>query len=316
MAPSTDIAKTLGLERMSVDAPGRVPFQKVWLWTTSKGGDGGGANTQYKPETDGPTQGMPYELPTAEEKKPHPMATEYLEVGLVIGEEPEKYTPKGSAKDKARKSERKQRGVLPRERGAMRAFIPATLSLSENAQAKFVVGCKPVDGRLFPRKIKMTSIFFYKEFWDEIPENTLAKDRRSLLSKACQRHAAANQDPPTSSKAPIKSSDIEKFESSHPLAVTQSESLCADLVAHWTLFKGTKGGDPGRLDTMLDTMEKAGPDIKYGPHTEDDAIQQFFDYDEELSKECAERMMTKLKASPYLVVLYYVDFALRLVWSY
>lgn len=92
-------------------------------------------------------------------------------------------------------------------------------------------------------------------------------------------------------------SDIAETAALERMSAAQSESLCADLVAHWTLFKGAELGDPGHLDTMLDIMEKAAPDLKYGPHTQDEGIQRFFDFDEELSKDFAVKMMTELKVS-------------------
>lgn len=115
--------------------------------------------------------------------------------------------------------------------------------------------------------------------------------------------APGEKNPPTSSNAPITSSDLEKHQSIHPLATTQSDTLAADLVAQWTLYAGTESRDPRFLDAMIDIMEKSGADVKYGPHASNEAILHFFDYDEGLSEEWAEKMMTELKVSQGLLGL-------------
>ncbi|KAI6081514.1 hypothetical protein F4821DRAFT_264823 [Hypoxylon rubiginosum] len=106
-----DIAKTISLERMEVQAKGRQPFQQVYLWTPSINEEGSGGNPlkrkrattlRYDPNSDGPKSMPCPPLPGDEELLPHDDAKLYLEVGLIIGDEPDRYKPTGLARSKSR----------------------------------------------------------------------------------------------------------------------------------------------------------------------------------------------------------------------
>lgn len=61
-------------------------------------------NIAYNVAVDGPAvHGPPPTLPTTEEKTPHEKAKEYLpylEVGIVIGDDPTKFKPQGTSRSK------------------------------------------------------------------------------------------------------------------------------------------------------------------------------------------------------------------------
>ncbi|KAF5587770.1 hypothetical protein FPANT_6806 [Fusarium pseudoanthophilum] len=61
--------------------------------------------------------------PIESELTPHGKADQYLEVGLVIGEEPSKYKPTGLSQNKERQAEQAAMGVLDRSQNVMRTFI-------------------------------------------------------------------------------------------------------------------------------------------------------------------------------------------------
>lgn len=169
---ASDVAMTKDLEKMMTEAAGRRPFQRVWLWTTSEDDDGDidgtlklkkATTATYDSRKDGPvTAGACPELPVGQELFEDQNTKPYLEVGIVLGEEPKKYMPFGKARDKARDKARLQRGVLRRDHHALRAFIPISQYIQK--QAKFYVGCCLQGGRLFPRVIEAGCIFFYPEF--------------------------------------------------------------------------------------------------------------------------------------------------------
>ncbi len=184
-----DIAMRISLEKMMTEATGRQPLQRVYLWAASNKT----TTQQYQPPIDGPdVAGACPVLPDNEELVPVEINTkQYLEVGIIFGNEPDKYVAKGQSRDKQREQEKKQRGTLRRDTSAMRVFIPVTEHCV--TQAKFYVGCRPREGRLFPRIIPISQIFFYAEFWDGVDVKLPAKKRLTEVIKACKQHAALNQ---------------------------------------------------------------------------------------------------------------------------
>lgn len=166
-----DVAKTIGLEKMMIEAEGRRPFQQVYLWSGAqdesddgrKSGKSKSTNEMFRPEHDGPGPLGPYAKLPGQLELAHGKHTKaYLEVGIVIGDNPEQYKATGKSRDKQRDQERKRRGVLPRADGAMRVFVPVTEETA--GSAKYYVGVKLTDGRLFPRVIQGDCVFFYPEF--------------------------------------------------------------------------------------------------------------------------------------------------------
>lgn len=201
-----DIARTVHQEKMRVQANGRRTFQQVHLWMPDNKNTAGkskyerGSTTQqYQPNVDGPSQTPCPILPRGNELVDHEDAKLYLEVGIIIGADPTRYESKG-LKSKQRNLDRQRRGILPRDDGAMRVFIPVTEYIAP--QAKFYVGCRLSGGRLLPRVIETDSIFFYSEFWRGISDSLNLKPRRAEMATACKRAAAINKSGPANKTVP------------------------------------------------------------------------------------------------------------------
>ncbi|XXG96390.1 hypothetical protein Hte_002672 [Hypoxylon texense] len=191
---------------MRVEAKARRPFQQVYLWTLSTGeggtdGDSGGggslkrkgaAKVKCDPSVDGPKNSIPRPiLPNPEDLLPNKDAKLYVEVGLIIGDEPDRYKPAGTARSKSRQEAMEERGVMRRDESAMRVFIPANEYIQP--QAKFYVGCQPYRGRLFLRVVEAACIFFYPEFWNGVDDKQPAKKRLTDMTAMCKRRAAVNK---------------------------------------------------------------------------------------------------------------------------
>ena len=290
-----DVAKTVGLEQMRTEAAGRVPFQQVYLWTTSEDNQSGtgkkkATTEKYDIAKDGATHGVPSKLPNEKELTPHIQAKAYLEVGLIIGGQPDKYKATSLSRNKNRE-ERKKRGILPCDEGAMRVFIPISDYIP--SQAKFYVGCRETDGRLIPCVIEVEHIFFYPEFWTGIDESKPSKERLTALTTTCKYHSASNKTKAERFQAPITSDELEKLAARHPLAVSRSEHLCSLLVLLRSLNKTTK--DIDQLQTMIQVMDNAGSGFRYGQHTGTAGVLTFFNFDTPLSAEDAAQLATQFK---------------------
>ncbi|KAK0635115.1 hypothetical protein B0T17DRAFT_650180 [Bombardia bombarda] len=202
-----DIAMTFHLEKMRTEATGRRPFQKVWLWTSSESaGKATVSSSAYNVKTDGPEAGgLPSKLPRAEELIPdeNPAKSRlYLEVGLIIGNEPLKYKPVGARRSsKKSKLERGKRGVLPRDPTAMRVFAPVTENIA--SQKKYYVGCMECMGKLYPRLVEKDVIFFYPEFWVGVDQSMRRIARVRELTASVKYHTATNKSRPERLAAPI-----------------------------------------------------------------------------------------------------------------
>ena len=294
-----DIATTMDGDTMKVELEGRQPMQKIFLWMGSNEKSEGSkskktsssqtTNKPYKPETDGPAEcGLPELFPTKEEQIPQETAVEYLEVGLVIGDNPQwmKTTRKGLKK-------KETIPTLTRDDTALRVFIPITPFVAE--QAKYYVGCRPTAGRCFPRVIDSELVFFYAEFWHGLPENVNKRERRDHVNARTKYHAATNKVAADRSSAAITFTELEKRTSSNPLAVTQSENVVNQLVLQLALYFETDNRD--YLKGILKVMDDAGPDVTDGPYTADTGVVAFYDFEEDLSEEDANNVKRELKVS-------------------
>lgn len=151
-----DIAVRADNEKMRVQAPGRQALQRVFMRTEFVHGrkkESQTTNRPYRPDIDGPgIAGRPPVLPSVEELTPGMDTVEYLEVGLVIGDNPEIRIASSTDKGKKQDKEAQQlRGIMNRHPSTLRAFIPVTAEVA--SQAKLYVGVRPVDGVLTPRTI-------------------------------------------------------------------------------------------------------------------------------------------------------------------
>jgi hypothetical protein len=212
-------------EQMKVQAPGRLPMQRVYLWVGNREGSKNKeigsrfTNRPYKPDEDGPcvaTQGG--RLPTNEKLQPDPNAVQYLEVGLVIGDNPSVYKPTAASGKKDTKAARQLRGEMPRAESALRAFIPVTENVS--LQSKYYVGTKLIAGRLNPRVIDGEVIFCYPEFWQGAPEGASKVQRRTFINNRRKYAAAASKAQAKRATASTTVDDMKYRTTSNPLSVT------------------------------------------------------------------------------------------------
>jgi hypothetical protein len=166
-----DLAQNRDFIQMRVEVDGRVPFQHVYLWSSGeedKTGTGRmkASTDRYIAEAHGPRVIPCPKAPEGLELIHDPKTTkEYVEVGLIVGDEPERYSTQGTpTKSTPTKGKAKQKDpvVLRRDENAMRVYIPVSEKL--NMQAKLFVGCRFYNGRLFPMTIPGDNVFFYAEF--------------------------------------------------------------------------------------------------------------------------------------------------------
>ncbi|KAF2486529.1 hypothetical protein BDY17DRAFT_321315 [Neohortaea acidophila] len=190
-----DIATSIHGEQMRVEADGRKPLQFVYLRTEPDKGkvrkgksQTATTNITYDPVEDRPAGMTITKLPDPRELVEGDETYRYLEVGIIIGNQPDKYTPTGQPRDKKRESDRAARGPLRRDPTAMRVFIPETESVAP--QARFYVGVRPVNGHLLPRVIPNTNIFFYQEFRHGFTAKmTLREQKRVVLTRIREQAA-------------------------------------------------------------------------------------------------------------------------------
>lgn len=277
-----DIAISADKERMMVQAPGRKPFQRVYMWPGSKenasgkkkDGDKGFTNKAYSFENDKPNEHPVQPLPTPEELQPGEDAIEYLEVGLVCGGEPHKYKV-GKNKVQAAK-DREARGDLVRDKYAIRAFFPVTEKVTTNS--RFYVGVKPTAGRLMPRTTNDEAIFFYPEFYTGVSATANKGDRKTYVNQRVRKYAANTKDKAERSTAAIMTvDDMAKWTTSNPLIVSPPENLVNTIVIMYTLFAESR--DRSYIRTISTLMEKSNPDLVFGPHTASQGVASFFAFD-------------------------------------
>ncbi|KAI7196825.1 hypothetical protein KC363_g720 [Hortaea werneckii] len=275
-----DIAKTVDGDMMMVEADGRKPSQKVWLWTESnkrKTGSSLTTNKSYNPEEDGPpASSVPPKLPGRLELESHQKTSEYLEVGLIIGDQPDKYRSKGVSRDAAREKARKEQGVMRRDQNAMRVFAPVTPVISK--AVKYYVGVKETEGRLFPRVIAGDNIFFYAEFWHGLPNGENKRARSTYVNNRTGFHAASNKTPAKHNSIVDASDQSNKLIESNSPGATTTENLANTLVLQSTLFQQTENRK--YFEDMVKVMESAAQDPRVGPHAKNDGVKAFFAFDD------------------------------------
>ncbi|KAM0330908.1 hypothetical protein ACHAQA_003864 [Verticillium albo-atrum] len=293
---TADIAKQSGLARMMVEADGRRPFQKVWLWGGASPG-GKKPNTTsiaYNPETDGPQVfGKGPILPGLEELGLQNTSdvTQYLEVGLVRGGQPNQDHVKNASGKRAQEIAQQQNTIHRRDEGALRAFIAVSELIAP--QAKFFVGCRFEEGRLYPRAIEARAIFFYAEFWTGIEEGTSAENRLALLAKNAKYHAAITKNDVERIVAPIVLDVVAKDLTEHPLAVTRAETLVSMLILQQSFFTMSPNMKP--LNSMIAMLEASDHNINFGPYTKDRGVSAFMDFGQHLTHNLCDEAIAELK---------------------
>lgn len=281
----TDIAKQISLEKMLTEATGRQLFQHTYLWAEKKGK---GTIPAYDPIVDGPDAADkgPH-LPGPQELIPTDNTKEYLEVGLIIGnnhkETGKAWNNKGTE--------------MRRAKSAMRVFILVTDSVS--TYAKFYVGCRLQNGRLYPRKVDAASIFFYPEFWNGIKDSTSLRTREKELLTACKLHAAIDKSAPSRPIVPLVDRDLDALLGSIHFGVNKAESLAHKFMLYLDLYEESNNRD--YLEAGIALLKSADPDLDYGPKTSSQGILAFMDFDERLSNDHCRKVISELQVCRWML---------------
>lgn len=165
------------LQKMKTQANGRRPLQHVYLWKKA-------GCRKYSVQEDGPHHGICPVLPSQTELLEEDNTREYLEVGLVFGDEPSKLMPN---------SPKPLEDCLSRTAEVLRVFIPIWEDKPRNAQ--LYIGCRPKGGHLHARRGQLPDVFFYSEFWAGISdiETLNIQVRRKRIAEKLKYHATIKQ---------------------------------------------------------------------------------------------------------------------------
>ena len=282
-----DIATSMTFEKIVVGFPGRNRFQRIYV-RKSGTGTGGKTTTSYKPAEDAPTEPISI-LPTKEEIESRAGTMEFLVVGIVLAEDPGKYSTIGTGKSRSKKrvEERAARGVIPAERNVLRAMVPITDSIS-NGSIKYYVACNQLHGLCNMRVITTDSIFYFQEIWDGIPEGLEVKERRSQVGASVKKHAARDKRPPQRALIPISSKSSTP---SNQLEVTRTVNAANLLLMQYSIFKVSK--QPSAILALKKTLENILPDLCKMPS--DEGILAFYDFENDLTEEDAQQAIATIK---------------------
>ena len=261
------------------EVKGRRLFQLTHLWSSSKADDmrKNATTVKYDVQKHGAEHGMPPKLPTAEEAAGNNSTKEYLEVGLVIGGEPSRWTSRGQggqASAKKRATEQKARGVLTREETAMRVFIRVEDRVAP--KVKFYVGCLPQNGRLHPRVIKFADVFIYAEFWRDVADGLNARVRQQKIGKALRMAAARDKNPVRRTQTRVVELDAVRQQfAQYPLTVSKKEDMYAHLIIKFWMYETT--GNKDYVKDISAFINKAAPILPGGPRMSDDGVAAFLE---------------------------------------
>ena len=281
--PSQDIAKSQSLEQMVVGVPGRREFQKIYMRDNT-------STLKYNPSIDAPPIDHPLSVtPSKEEVDGGPKLTPYLVVGLVLADEPSKYTTKGTGRSRNKELEeiRKKRGVLPQEARVLRAVIRQSEFIQQTSP-KYYVAVHPESGLSTTRLITADTILFFSEFWVDVQGD--ARTRRLQLGAACKRHAAVNQNPLTRETAEIRENAMS---SDNELNVSMRNYPALLLMLQFSIHQLTKS--PESVDALLKTFEDVLPDML--KPTSNKSSNKFFDFDKQFDTNQAEKLVVYSQVS-------------------
>ncbi|QIX02482.1 hypothetical protein AMS68_007999 [Peltaster fructicola] len=144
----------------------------------------------------------------------------YLEVGLVLGDDPDKYTLSAKSKGKKYQEAQEKRGRMPRKSDALRVFMPINQDMI--IQPRYFVAAPPPEGTFETRTIKAETFFFYEEFWRDVPQTLNASDKRNAINQNAARAAAVSNTVQSAVKKIPTLSMYEKSISSDQIAIASS----------------------------------------------------------------------------------------------
>ncbi|KAF2774029.1 hypothetical protein EJ03DRAFT_333143 [Teratosphaeria nubilosa] len=216
----TDVATSFDKWQMRVTAPERYLHQYLYLWTATNPGDaadGSGDYTQASPAgkssrtaklstaqytaaEDGPealagdrlAKGLSL-YPTTEELTKIKNTQKYLVIGLVVGNEPDRYlNTKAKGETLVDYKKRRDRdSPLDRDSSAIRAVVPCDEFLLK--QCKVYVAIKPDSNRHVPKLSRLSHVFVFPEFFEGVGNKMSKKDRMRKVVSNIQKHALGIQ---------------------------------------------------------------------------------------------------------------------------
>ena len=115
----------------------------------------------YDPANELPNPPIP-NIPTTAEREGRPGILEFLVVGLVLGQEPKKYSTVGTAKSRGRSRDgaRKARGTLHLERNVLRTVVQTADSCDTAASIKYYMACHHMHNLCNLRLITVDTIVY------------------------------------------------------------------------------------------------------------------------------------------------------------
>jgi hypothetical protein len=295
--PENDIAKSEVLEKITVGVAGRQRFQKIFV-RQSGSSSGGQTTTTYEPKVDAPRPGRILSvLPTIEEIESRAGTLQFLVVGIVLAEDPKKYSTKasGSSRNRQRETERAARGVLSAERNILRAVVPITQFIGTGS-IKYYVACHHLHGLCNLRVISSDAIFYFSEIWDGVREDANTKERRRQLGAACKMHAARDKKPPQRALVQVSESDSTP---SNAISITPTVNAANRLLMQYSMYSMSK--QPSAIAALKQTLENILPDLLNRPT--DDSILGFYDFDTTLDEADAVKAITAVMVRVELLTI-------------
>lgn len=184
-----DVAENYHRERMRIDTPRRMTYQRFFVRPSRK--DNAKTTITYDALSDITPKWRTSIPPAGKETQARNNTVPVVVVGLVIADEPLKYSTTGTGqKAKSKGQDRRARGILPRPSKVLRAVTPVTEYIE--SKSKFYVAVNPTDGLCDLRVIPSEAIFFFPEYFTSVSKSLALRVKRKALSAAC-RYAAANQ---------------------------------------------------------------------------------------------------------------------------
>lgn len=183
-----EIAESLYGEKMTVEANDRNRFQLVYLWAPRMSKKVSPGIPKEHPIPPNHAEVYP-KVPDGEELVAGNGTKLFIEVGIMIGSDPESFFTAAGESEKHRSVLGQAISPTPtsRHRDALRVFMPVHDSMAK--QSSFYAGYGPGNGRLTPHRIRCQGVFFYSELWKGVKRRSNFGQRRRGLLKACRRHA-------------------------------------------------------------------------------------------------------------------------------
>lgn len=300
----TDLAQRFNGEKLRVNATGRKTFQKCFLWTQSR--DAAVDRTKKTKESYDPNKHSPNAVPTPNNKLPlaselvnDEATTEFIQVGLILADNPElflKEIKNGVSRSREIEQARASRVLDRDEHNVLYAYVEITES--RVAQAETFVGCLFKDGHYEIKKAKQEWVFFFAEFQPTINGKVMDAKASKPLNQAERKGAIIFNVKSAASRNPtVRGANViakaAGIRAANPIRVPKPASLSSKLRILLAVFDQT--GSSAALQTVLDTLEHTQPGLRYQASTRVQGTTAFFDFNTEFTIELSQAMEQELK---------------------